>query len=73
MNLILFKYILKHYVFIFFATLFALTAVVLLFDIIELLRMAAKRENIAFWDILVLGVLKSKQMIDIILKSIDQA
>lgn len=67
MNLILFKYILKHYVFIFFATLFALTAVVLLFDIIELLRMAAKRENIAFWDILVLGVLKSPQMIHIIL------
>ena len=67
MNLILFKYILKHYVLIFFATLFALTAIVLLFDVIELLRSAAKRENIAFLDILVLGVLKSPQMIHIIL------
>lgn len=67
MNLILFKYILKHYILIFFATLFALTAVVLLFDVIELLRSAAKRENIAFLDILALGLLKSPQMIHIIL------
>lgn len=67
MNLILFKYILKHYILIFFATLFALTAIVLLFDVIELLRSAAKRENIAFLDILALGLLKSPQMIHIIL------
>ncbi len=67
MNLILFRYILKHYIYIFFATLFALTAIVMLFDIIELLRSAAKRENIAFLDILALAFLKSPQMIHIIL------
>lgn len=67
MNLILFRYILKHYIYIFFATLFALTAIVMLFDVIELLRSAAKRENIAFLDILALGFLKSPQMIHIIL------
>ena len=32
----MFKYILKNYVLVFFATLFALTAIVLLFDVIEL-------------------------------------
>lgn len=67
MNLILFKYILKHYVLIFFAALFSLTAVVLIFDVIELLRSAAKRENIAFLNVLVLSILKSPQMIHIIL------
>lgn len=67
MNLILFRYILKHYMLVFFATLFALTAVVMLFDVIELLRAASKKENIAFLDILALGFLKSPQMIHIIL------
>lgn len=67
MNLILFKYILKHYVLIFFATLFALTAIVMLFDVVELLRSASKRENIAFLDVLALAFLKSPQMIHIIL------
>ena len=32
MNLILFRYILKHFVLIFFATLFALATVILLFE-----------------------------------------
>ena len=67
MNLILFKYVLKNYVLVFFATLFALTAIVLLFDVIELLRSAAKRENVAFINVLILGLLKSPQMIHIIL------
>lgn len=67
MNLILFRYILKHYIYIFFATLFALTAIVMLFDMIELLRMAAKRENIAFVNIIILALLKSPQMIHILL------
>ena len=67
MNLILFRYLLKHFVFIFIATLLALTAVIMLFDVIELLRRAAKHENIAFLNVLVLALLKSPQMIHIIL------
>lgn len=67
MHLILFRYILKHYVLIFFATLFALMAIVMLFDIVELLRSASKKENIAFLNILVLAFLKSPQMVHIIL------
>ncbi len=67
MNLILFKYILKHFALIFFATLFVLTAIILLFDTIELLRSASKRENIAFLDVGALALLKSPQMIHIIL------
>ena len=67
MNLILFRYILKQFFLIFFATLFVLAAVVLMFDIIELLRNASKRENVAFLDVAVLGLLKSPQMIHIIL------
>lgn len=67
MNLILFRYILKHYMLVFFATLFALTAIVMLFDVVELLRSASKKENIAFLDVLALAFLKSPQMIHIIL------
>ena len=67
MNLILFRYILKQFFIIFFATLFVLAAVVLMFDIIELLRNASKRENVAFLDVAILGLLKSPQMIHIIL------
>ena len=67
MNLILFRYILKQFVLIFFATLFALAAVILLFDVIELLRTASKREAVAFLDIGLLALLKSPQMIHIIL------
>lgn len=67
MNLILFRYILKQYVLIFVAALFALTSIILLFDTIELLRSAAKRESVAFFDIGVLALLKSPQMIHIIL------
>lgn len=67
MNLILFRYILKQFLIIFFATLFALAAIVLLFDVIELLRSAAKREGISFMDVGVLALLKSPQMIHIIL------
>ncbi len=67
MNLILFRYILKHFIVIFFATLFVLTAIILLFDTIELLRSASKREGVEFLDIGVLALLKSPQMIHIIL------
>lgn len=67
MNLLLFRYILKHFILIFFATLFALTAVILLFDMIELLRESSKREAVAFLDLGVMALLKSPQMIHIIL------
>ncbi|MGN1062771.1 MAG: LptF/LptG family permease [Alphaproteobacteria bacterium] len=67
MNLILFRYILKQYLLIFLAALFALTSVILLFDTIELLRTAAKHESVTFFDIGVLALLKSPQMIHIIL------
>ena len=67
MNLILFRYILKNFALIFFATLLSLATIVMLFDMVELLRIASKRENIAFLDILALSFLKSPQMIHIIL------
>ncbi len=67
MNLILFRYILKHYAFIFFAVLFSLAAVIMLFDMVELLRRAAKIENVAFLDVLALAFLKSPQMMHVIL------
>ena len=67
MNKILFRYVLKQFALIFAATLFVLTAVVMLFDAIELLRNASKHEAISFWDIGLLALLKSPQMIHIIL------
>jgi len=67
MNLILFRYILKQFALIFLATLFVLVTVVMLFDVIELLRNASKYENVSFMDVGVLALLKSPQMIHIIL------
>lgn len=67
MNLILFRYILKQFTLIFLATLFALTVVIMLFDIIELLRAASKTDGVSFLDVGVLALLKSPQMIHIIL------
>ncbi|MBP5343832.1 MAG: LptF/LptG family permease [Alphaproteobacteria bacterium] len=67
MNQILVKYNLKQFAWIFFATLFILTTVVGLFDLIELLRQAAKGETAGFFDALTMAVLKSPQMIHIIL------
>ena len=67
LNVIISKYILKQFALIFFATLFVLTAVIMLFDVIELLRTAAKKEVASFLDIGVLALLKSPQMIHLIL------
>lgn len=67
MNMILFRYMLKQFFAIFLATLFVLTFIILMFDMIELLRSASKRETFAFLDIALLAVLKSPQMIHIIL------
>lgn len=66
MKQILTRYSLTRFLMIFVATLITLTAIILLFDLVELLRQAAKRENIAFFDVLTLGLLKSPQMIHII-------
>lgn len=64
---ILSRYTLKQFLLIFAATLFVLTSVIMLFDVIELLRDASKHEGIAFMDVGVLALLKSPQMIHIIL------
>lgn len=67
MNMILFRYIVKQFALIFLAVLFALTAIIMLFDVIELLRNASKQEGISFFDVGVLALLKSPQMIHMIL------
>ena len=64
---ILTQYSFKQFLWTFLAVLFCLTAVIMLFDMVELLRMAAKQENIAFIDIATLALLKSPMMIHIIL------
>ena len=66
MKKILTRYTLSRFIMIFLAVLITLTAIILLFDLVELLRQAAKRENVAFFDILTLALLKSPQMIHII-------
>ena len=66
MKQILTRYSLSRFLMIFVATLVTLTAIILLFDMVELLRQAAKRENIAFFDVLTLALLKSPQMMHII-------
>ena len=67
MNWILTKYTVKKFLTIFFATLFVLTIVVGLFDLIELLRQASKGETAGFFDALTMATLKSPQMIHVIL------
>jgi len=67
MNRILVKYNLKQFIWIFLATLVVLTTVVALFDLIELLRQAAKGETASFFDALTMTILKSPQMMHIIL------
>ncbi|MDY6407781.1 MAG: LptF/LptG family permease [Pseudomonadota bacterium] len=67
MNLILFRYILKQFAVIFLATLSVLIMVVMLFDVIELLRSASKHDGVSFWDVGILAILKSPQMVHIIL------
>lgn len=67
MNWILTRYTVKNFLLIFLATLFVLTVVVGLFDLIELLRQAAKGETAGFFDALMMATLKSPQMMHIIL------
>lgn len=67
MSWILTRYTVKKFLTIFFATLFVLTIVVGLFDLIELLRQASKGEIAGFFDALTMALLKSPQMMHIIL------
>ena len=67
MNNRLSRYILKQFAVTFLVTLFVLTMVIMLFDVIELLRNAAKHEGIPFMSVVVLAALKSPQMIHMIL------
>lgn len=67
MNMILFRYIIKQFALIFLAVLFVLTAIIMLFDVIELLRSASKQEGVSFFDVGILALLKSPQMIHMIL------
>jgi lipopolysaccharide export system permease protein len=67
MNNILTRYTFKQLLWTFLAVLFCLTAVIMLFDMVELLRMAAKQENVAFISIVALALLKAPMMIHIIL------
>lgn len=67
MRQILNRYSLKQFAFIFLGVLFCLTAIIMLFDMVELLRNASKRENVSFFNVLTLAVLKSPQMVHIIL------
>ena len=66
MKNILTRYTLSRFMMIFIATLITLTSIILLFDLVELLRQAAKHDNIAFIDVLTLALLKSPQMMHII-------
>ncbi len=67
MKKILTRYTLKQFLWTFLACLFCLTAVILLFDMVELLRIASKREHVTFFDVGTLALLKSPMMIHIIL------
>ena len=61
------RYVARTFFLSFLATLFVLMALILLFDVIELLRRAASRDYMTFIDVLNLGLLKLPQMIPLIL------
>ena len=61
------KYLAKNFLFSFFATLFVLVALILLFDVIDLLRRASSRDYVTFWDVVRLGLYKVPQTLPLIL------
>ena len=61
------RYLARHFIFSFIATLMVLMGFILLFDVIELLRRSASRNYVTFGDILQLGLLKLPQMIPLLL------
>lgn len=67
MTPILNRYIAKNFIWTFIATLAVLLALILLFDVIDLLRRAASRDYTTFGDVMVLGLLKLPQMVPLVL------
>ena len=61
------RYLAKNFLLTFFATLFALLALILLFDVIDLLRRASSRDYVTFGDIVRLGLYKVPQTLPLIL------
>jgi lipopolysaccharide export system permease protein len=61
------RYLAKNFLLTFLATLFSLVALILLFDVIELLRRASSRDYVTFWDVIRLGLFKMPQMLPLIL------
>ncbi len=61
------RYLAKNFLLTFLATLFALVALILLFDVIDLLRRASSRDYVTFWDVVRLGLYKMPQMLPLIL------
>ena len=64
---ILSRYISKNFFLAFLGSLFVLVALILLFDVIDLLRRASSEESMTFGDVVSLGFLKLPQMVPIIL------
>ncbi|MBO5997923.1 MAG: LptF/LptG family permease [Alphaproteobacteria bacterium] len=61
------RYLAKKFLLTFLAVLFVLAALILLFDVIDLLRRAASREYVSFWDVVRLGLFKVPQTLPLIL------
>ena len=64
---ILSRYMIRHFIFSFFAILLIIMGFVLLFDIIELLRRTATREDASIATIFKMGILKLPNMLHILL------
>ena len=55
------RYLAKRFLLTFLAVLFVLSALILLFDVIDLLRRAASKEYVSFLDVVRLGLFKVPQ------------
>ena len=61
------RYLAKKFLLTFFAVLFVLAALILLFDVIDLLRRASSRDYVGFLDVVRLGLFKVPQTLPLIL------
>ena len=61
------RYLAKRFLLTFLAVLFVLSALILLFDVIDLLRRAASKEYVSFLDVVRLGLFKVPQTLPLIL------
>ncbi|MGD9637425.1 MAG: LPS export ABC transporter permease LptG [Alphaproteobacteria bacterium] len=64
---ILSRYMIRQFIFSFFAILFIIMGFVLLFDIIELLRRTATKEDVSIGTIFAMGIMKLPNMIYVLL------